>query len=280
MKHHIGIMQGRLSPRPVGKLQAFPHNCWQREFSLAARLGFDAIEWIFEADRSAENPILTASGRAEIVRASRSSGVAVRSVCGDYFMIERLAGAGRDANLRNRSVLRELIQQAAELGAERILLPLLETSALPTAELKDEIVECLQAVAPVAEEYRVVLGLEMEIPGEEYADLIARVGHPMVKAYYDVGNSTAQGFDVATDVVPLLPKLHAVHIKDRRTHGVSVPVGRGDANFPGFFRALKSAGFVGDLLLQHFFDDDPEGAARAALAYVRRELAAAGEAAA
>jgi hexulose-6-phosphate isomerase len=280
MKHRIGIMQGRLSPRPIGKLQAFPHHAWQREFSLAARIGFDAIEWIFEADRSHENPILSQSGRAEIKRAARSSGVAVRSVCGDYFMVEKLAGQGREANLENRRVLCELIAQAAELGAERILLPLLETSALPTPELKDEMVECLQAVAPIAEQHRVVLGLEMEIPGREYAELIARVAHPMVKAYYDVGNSSAQGFDVAVDVEPLLPVLHAVHIKDRRTHGVSVPIGRGDTNFPGFFRTLKRGGFGGDFLLQHYFDEDPEGAARAALTYVKRQLSVAEEAAA
>jgi hexulose-6-phosphate isomerase len=141
-------------------------------------------------------------------------------------------------------------------------------------------VECLQAVAPIAEQHRIVLGLEMEIPGREYAELIARVGHPMVKAYYDVGNSSAQGFDVALDVEPLLPVLHAVHIKDRRTHGVSVPIGRGDTNFPGFFRTLKRGRFAGDFLLQHYFDEDPEGAARAALTYVKRQLTVAEEAAA
>ncbi|MFZ5894351.1 MAG: sugar phosphate isomerase/epimerase family protein [Myxococcota bacterium] len=280
MKHRIGVMQGRLSPRPAGKLQAFPRHSWQREFSLAARIGFDAIEWIFEADHADENPIRSQAGRQEIKRAARSSGVAVRSVCGDYFMIERLVGETRESVERSRSVLRELIAQAAEIGAERILLPLLETSALPTEALKSEMVECLQSLAPVAEMHRVVLGLEMEIPGHEYAELIARVGHPMVKAYYDVGNSSAQGFDVAVDVEPLLPKLHAVHIKDRRTHGVSVPIGRGDTNFPGFFRTLKRGGFGGDFLLQHFFDEDPEAAARAALAYVRRQISAAEEAAA
>jgi len=280
VKHQIGIMQGRLSPRPIARLQAFPHSSWQREFSLAARIGFDAIEWIFEAERASDNPIRSQSGRQEIKRAARSSGVSVRSVCADYFMVERLVGEGTAASKRNREVLCELIEHAAELGAERILLPLLETSALGTRELKDEMVECLIEVAPVAERHRVVLGLEMEIPGSEYAELISRVNHAQVKAYYDVGNSSAQGFDVAVDVEPLLPKLHAVHVKDRRTHGVSVPLGRGDTNFAGFFRTLKRAGFAGDFLLQHYFDQDPEAAARAALAYVRQQLAAADEAAA
>ncbi|MGC4092288.1 MAG: TIM barrel protein [Polyangiaceae bacterium] len=140
--------------------------------------------------------------------------------------------------------------------------------------MKQEMVECLQAVVPVAERQHVVLGLEMEIPGAGVRGADRTRGHPFVKAYYDVGNSSAQGFDVAVDVEPLLSKLHAVHVKDRRTHGVSVPLGRGDTNFQGFFRTLKRAGFAGDFLLQHYFDQDPEGAARAALGFVREQLAA------
>jgi hexulose-6-phosphate isomerase len=271
-KHRIGILQGRLSPRPSDKLQAFPHITWRSEFDSAARLGFDALEWIYEADRVEENPLKSESGRAGIRRAIQESGVPVRSVCADYFMVRRLAGGGQKAIRESRDALAALVDMASEVGAERILLPLLETAAVETPELKHEIVESLVAVAPIAERAKIVLGLEMELPGSEYAALIDRVGHPSVRAYYDAGNSTAQGFDVSKDIEPLLPMLHAIHVKDRKVHGKSVYLGDGDTNFDGLFRVAMRAGFAGDLVLQHYFDDDPEGAARAALGFVRERL--------
>lgn len=90
MKPSIGIQQRRLSPRRDGKLQAFPHGDWQRELSVAARIGFDAIEWLYESERAEQNPISTAAGRAESRRVVTASGVAVRSVCASYFLVNRL----------------------------------------------------------------------------------------------------------------------------------------------------------------------------------------------
>jgi hexulose-6-phosphate isomerase len=173
----------------------------------------------------------------------------------------------------NVRCLCDLIEHSAELGVERVLLPLLEQAAVDTPELREEIVRSLKACAPVAERSGVVIGLEMEIAGSDYAALIERVGHPAVRAYYDTGNSTAQGFDIARDVEPLLPRLLAVHVKDRKLRAGSVPVGTGDANFDGFLRTVTRAGFTGDFVFEHFFDADPEGAARSALGYLRERLA-------
>lgn len=265
-------MQGRLSPRPNDRLQAFPHGIWQREFECAKKLGFSAIEWIFEAPRVEENPLSSSAGQTEIRNLAEDTGLAVRSVCADYFMLRRLAGDGADATRKNRDALLVLIEAAAAIGAERILIPLLESSRVDTPELRAEVRESLAGCAERAKKCGIVLGLEMEVAGSEYRALIDSVGHTAVRAYYDVGNSTAQGFDVATDVLPLLDVLHAVHIKDRRCGGSSVPLGTGDSNFLGFFRALRASDFCGDLLLQHYFEGDPEGAARAALQTVRHLL--------
>ncbi len=116
------------------------------------------------------------------------------------------------------------------------------------------------------------LGLEMEIPGAEYAQVVQSVGSPHVRAYYDTGNSTAQGADIATDIIPLLPLLHAVHIKDRVRGGGSKSLGTGDANFQGFFSALIGAGFRGDFVLQHYFEHQPELETERSLSFVQQLL--------
>ncbi len=268
----IGVMQGRLSPRPAGKLQEFPWQSYADEFAKAARLGFHSIEWIFEAPRFEQNPLWTEAGREEIRELIETSGVRVQSVCADYFMVHRLAGEGALALSQNRDVLADLIVATNSIGADRILIPLLETSAVDTTELKREVAVSLKSVTELAERYGVTLGLEMEIPGTEYAQLVQSVGSARVRAYYDTGNSTAQGADIATDIVPILPLLHAVHIKDRVHGGGSKPLGTGDTNFQGFFPALLRAGFRGDFVLQHYFEHQPELEAERSLSFVQQLL--------
>ncbi len=265
----IGVMQGRLSPRPAGKLQEFPWHGYREEFSKAARLGVHSIEWIFEAPRFAENPLWTEAGREEIRELVAQSGVRVQSVCADYFMVHRLAGEGSLALAENRDVLADLIVAAHAVGADRILIPLLETSAVDTPELQREVVVSLKSAVPIAERYGVTLGLEMEIPGGEYLKVVQSVGSPRVRAYYDTGNSTAQGADIAQDILPLLPVLHAVHVKDRVRGGGSKPLGTGDTNFQAFFPALLRAGFRGDFVLQHYFDQQPELETERSLSFVQ-----------
>jgi L-ribulose-5-phosphate 3-epimerase len=264
----VGVMQGRLSPRPAGKLQEFPWQSYAAEFPKAARLGFHAIEWIFEAARYEENPLWTESGREEIRSLVASTGVKVQSVCADFFMLRRLAGESPAALAHHRDVLADLIVAAHAVGADRILIPLLETSAVDTPALQHEVALSLRSVVPMAERYGVTLGLEMELPGHDYARVIERVGSARVRAYYDTGNSTARGFDIARDIEPLLPLLHAVHVKDRAVGGGSKPLGTGDANFQGFFPRLLTAGFRGDFVLQHYFDEQPELEAERSLSFV------------
>jgi len=266
----VGVMQGRLSPRPPGKLQEFPSRTYADEFPKAARLGFHSIEWIFEAPGFEQNPLWSSAGRAEIRELVESSGVKVQSVCADYFMVHRLAGEAVETRARHCDVLAQLIEAARDVGADRILLPLLETSAVDTPELKREVAESLRRVAPIAEQQGVTLGLEMEIPGAEYAQLIESVGSSHVRAYYDTGNSTAQGLDIAADITALLPILCAVHVKDRVRGGGSKPLGTGDANFQGFFPRLLAGGFRGDFVLQHYFDEQPELEAERALYFVQQ----------
>jgi len=273
-EQRVGVMQGRLSPRPSNRLQAFPHQTWPEEFAQAKRLGFSYLEWIYEAERAQENPIASSAGRAAIVACAKTSGLPVGSVCADYFMIHRLAGGSAQARAEHATALSELVRWTHELGATRILLPLLETSAVGTPELVAEVTESIQSVCPTLDECNVVLGLEMEIAGQDYAAVIRGIGHDKVRAYYDTGNSTAQGFDIGKDIVPLLPVLEAVHVKDRGVHGTSQPFGLGAANFAEFFGVLAARGYRGDFLTQHYFDAEPELSAAHSLGFVQDQLRA------
>lgn len=264
----IGIMQGRLSARPADRLQAFPSHTWKQEFEAAKQLGFDGIEWIFEAQNAQQNPLRTAEGRSAIRQVIKETGTRVLSVCGDYFMRHRLSEPGAEGEQASL-VLSEVICQAKAIGAERILLPWLEEAALDTSEKRSCALANLVRALPAAERHNVALGLEMEIPGSAYAELIDRAGHPLVYAYYDTGNSTAAGLDVGCDIEHIGPRLGALHIKDRVVGGGSQFLGAGDTNFSQLFAHLENWKFDGDVVLQHYFED-PYSDAQRALRFVER----------
>jgi hypothetical protein len=54
----------------------------------------------------------------------------------------------------------------------------------------------LKELAPAAEKAGVDLGLEDTISAEDNVRIMERAGSPAVRVYYDVGNSTNNGFDV------------------------------------------------------------------------------------
>jgi hexulose-6-phosphate isomerase len=255
-------MQGRLTPHPPGRLQVFPTD-WPRELEAAARLGFAFVEWLLLPEGTG-NPFDTESGRREIRKVSAATGIAVTSVCAARCIREPL------------TILPAILDAAADIGASRVLVPLLEEAHVDTPAREDEALKHLAPGAAAAARTGVTLALEMAWPGDDCARFLRRLSDPHVALCYDTGNQTALGLDVAVDVVPVLGMVEAVHIKDRRTGGGSVPLGSGETNFSGFFRALKQAGYRGDIVLEHFYDADPAADAERALRFVREHLRDAG----
>jgi len=258
----VGIMQGRLTRRPPDRLQVFPSD-WPRELETAASLGFEFMEWLLLPPADGENPLDSDRGRREIRRLSTQAALPIASVCAVRYMDEPLAG------------LPAAVAAAADIGAGRVLVPLLERSRIDTKEREDAVLAGLSACLDECERAGVTLTLELDLPGDACARLVRRCDHPRVRVCYDVGNATALGWDVARDVEPVLPLLAEVHVKDRRVGGPSVPLGSGDARFAAFFEALRRVGYAGDVVLEHFFESDPVGEAAHARDFVRRHLSAA-----
>ena len=266
-------MQGRISPPPPGRLQAFPLATWEGEFSRARALGFDFIEWIFEDERHEENPLFSKAGRRRITELAGEHGVQVASVCADYFMPHpffRVSSGDRQYSI---DMLRSLIESCAEIGATLILVPVLEVSAIREEREVDELAEALTACLPAAHAAKVRLGLETELPVAQYAGLIERIGNEAVGAYYDIGNAASQGYDCASDIRTLGASIYGLHIKDRVRDGVSVPLGQGAADFPSIFNALHDISYRGRGVLQTAFGPDYMAFARTHLRFVEELIA-------
>jgi L-ribulose-5-phosphate 3-epimerase len=246
----IAIMQGRLVPPTDGRIQCFPRDRWRDEFALAAAAGLDAIEWIHDVHGADVNPIATDHGMAEIRGLATQSQVQVRSLCADYFMDKPLLRAGeRDIEERTETLV-WLLGRCGMLGVSRVVLPFVDASRIDSdAELGD-VVAALEHVLPVLEETGVELHLETSLSPDRFADMLARLPHPMVKVNYDSGNSSSLGYRPADEFAAYGARVGSVHIKDRVYGGGTVPLESGDADFTALFGCLEEAAYQGDFVLQ------------------------------
>jgi hexulose-6-phosphate isomerase len=244
----IGIMQGRLSNPYNDRIQSFPVLSWRQEFEKAAKYGFDIIEWIF--DEYKPNPILSSDGISEIRSLCKKHNITINTVCADYFMVEKLFHESHDNLEKNIKMLKELIVQLKKLEISFIEIPLVDSSSLKTINDKIELRNNLEKVIPFAEKNDVTLVLETDLLPLDFKQLLSEFNHPNIMANYDSGNSTSFGYNSKEELTILRKWIKNVHVKDRKLHGGTVPLGSGDTDFDLFFSTLSEIRYSGDLIIQ------------------------------
>ena len=243
-------MQGRLLPPVDGRIQCFPRDGWRDEFALAAAAELDAIEWIYDVVGLDVNPVATDAGIQEMAALSAETGVAVRSVCADYFMERPLVRAGENEIEDRIETLAWLLRRCSLVGAGRVVLPFVDASRIDSeAELRS-VASILGRVLSVIDETGVELHLETSLAPEPFADLLARLPHPSVKVNYDSGNSASLGYSPIDEFRAYGARVGSVHIKDRLLGAATVPLGSGDTDFAALFRCLDDVAYQGDFVLQ------------------------------
>ncbi len=246
----LGIMQGRLLP-PVGnRIQVFPENGWQKEFHEAAELELDCIEFIFEGENYFNHPLISEKGVSEIQRLEKETGVTVLSVCADYFMEHTLHRSAEENVNKNAQVLSELITSCSRFSVRDIIIPCVDSSRFLSEEEKERFVASLSMCLPLAEKHGVHLCLETDLAPESFRSLLEKFTSPCLKVNYDIGNSASLGYNPEEEFSAYGEYITDVHIKDRILHGGTVPLGKGNANFPAVFKKLKELKFTGIFVFQ------------------------------
>lgn len=246
----VGIMQGRLLPPVDGRIQAFPRTGWAAEFANAAKAGLSAIEWIYDAYGEGANPLETDEGLDRIRQLSRIHGVAVRSLCADYFMDFAFVRATEAERLKRVDQLAWLLERSQAIGVTRVVLPFVDQSAIRDEVDRDAVVDTLRRILPGARARGIELHLETSLAPDDFRALLARVPDTLVKVNYDSGNSSSLGYRPSEELAAYGDRLGSVHIKDRLRGGGTVPLGEGDADFPELFSSLRALNYGGDFVLQ------------------------------
>ena len=164
----------------------------------------------------------------------------------------------------------DAIEAAAALGAKNILIAFFGNGDLrlknrdgnyiekkkdgfSTFELDKErvkrVVEALRQISPRAEDAGVALGLENTLSAAQNLEIIEQIGSPIAQVYYDVGNSTGNGYDVPGEIRKLGNKrICEVHLKDLKTKLLGSIEGQVDMKASA--KALVDIGFDKWLVLE------------------------------
>ena len=246
----VTIMQGRLLPSTPGKFQCFPRDNWHDEFVAASAVGLDGIEWIYDSHGVGANPLETEPGVECLKGLQGRHGVGVFSLCADYFMDWPLLRVPDEHRSERLERLIWLLGRCGRLAIQRVVLPFVDASRIETAGDVDIVVECIQRGLPTAMANHVELHLETALGPAEFAALLERLNHPLVKVNYDSGNSASLGYRPHDEFQAYGSRVGSVHIKDRVRDGGTVPLGTGSTDFAALGECLKAIGYQGDFVLQ------------------------------
>jgi L-ribulose-5-phosphate 3-epimerase len=164
----------------------------------------------------------------------------------------------------------DAVEAAAALGSTNILIAFFSNGELRLRDASGEfinrsggkfssyewdsagverVIAALKQIAPRARDHNILLGLENTLTAEQNLEILERVDSPWVKVYYDVGNSTAYGYDVPTEIRLLgKDRICEIHIKetlgldDPRKELLGGPASQG-VDFEGVAAAVKDIGY-------------------------------------
>lgn len=133
----------------------------------------------------------------------------------------------------------DAIPMAKRVGVQVILLPFFGRGALKTPAEMDFVGDALKELGPVAQKAGIILGLEDTISARDNVRIMERSQSPAVLTYYDVGNSTENGFKVVEEIRWLgKDRICEMHLKDNPHF-----LGEGSIDFPAVVKALEDIGF-------------------------------------
>jgi L-ribulose-5-phosphate 3-epimerase len=208
--------------------------------ALAKKLGFDGVQISLGHEgvtTAAQHlPLADPKMQQAYLAEAKRVGIPITSVCLEILHRNYLKVKTDPLGARWVS---EAIPAAKALGVKVILLPFFGNGALKTTEEMDYVGDLLREQAPAAEKAGIILGLEDTISAKDNVRIMERTKSPAVLTYYDVGNSTGNGFDVLSEIKWLgKDRICEVHLKDNPHY-----LGEGTIDFGAVVRLLAEIGF-------------------------------------
>lgn len=268
--YQIGIIQGRLLPMVDGRIQAFPGDGWEREFSLAQAIGFDSIELTIEMASYDSHPIRSPEGRDQLKAISKETGVALAGLCCDVFMERPMTSMQPETYAQSSKMMETLIRDCADLGLPMIEVPVMGDNSLKKLEGRLRAKEMLEKYLPLAQEVGIDIILESDLTPQDLKTFLDDINHPVLGVNYDSGNSTWLGYNPNDEIPCYASHIRNIHIKDCTPKDYSLPLGQGNTDFDSVFSQLVDHQYQGNFILQAARQENDIQAGKDYLAFTQK----------
>jgi L-ribulose-5-phosphate 3-epimerase len=233
--------------------------------ALAKSLGFDGIQVSIGKVTEDKLPLSDRGLQKTFLDESKRVGLPIESLC-----LEMLHRNYLKSDPLGQRWVADCIPIAKAMGVRVVLLPFFGKGALETTAEMDKVGDILKEIAPAAEKSGVILGLEDTISARDNVRIMERSKSPAVLTYYDVGNSTQNGFNVVEEIRWLdAARICEVHLKDNPHY-----LGEGTIDFKAVIDALADVGFDGWAQLETNCPVSVDADMRRNLKFVRELIAA------
>jgi hexulose-6-phosphate isomerase len=246
-KPSIGFIQGRLSPITNNRIQQFPWDTWQNEFSIASKNDINLIEWTIDTFKFYLNPLINLNQWEEINTIARKNNILIPSVTCDYFMENPPWKS--DINLVKKGII-AIFQGMKNISAKILVVPLVDNSSLLDSSNADTVKNLFINLIPEMIQNNIQIAFECDLNPEELLHFISEFDKNYFGVNYDIGNSASLGFDPNKEFEAYGSRITNVHVKDRKINGPTIPLGEGDADFLRIFGLLHEVNYQGNLILQ------------------------------
>ena len=258
-KHFLGLYEKALPPEMD----------WEQRLSTAKRLGYDYLEIsIDEKDFRMERLDWSDAEKDILHNAIHKTGVQIPSMC--LSCHRRFPYGSADPAIRDKA--HELMEKAIlfcrEYGIRVIQLAGYDVYyEESTPESLQFFMEGLRSAAKLAEQYQVMLA--MEIMDTELLSSITRykrykeeIPSSWFTVYPDLGNLTAWGNDVRSELTLGIHDIIGVHLKDTLAVTPTFPgkfkcvtFGEGCVDFASGFRILEDLGYAGPYMMEMWYSE-------------------------
>ncbi|MGL4863039.1 L-ribulose-5-phosphate 3-epimerase [Cetobacterium sp.] len=264
-----------LNKFPLGIYEkALPKNIsWRDRLKYAKELGFDFVEIsIDETDERLARLDWNLEERKEFINAILETGVRVPSMCFSGHRRFPLGSESSEIRKKSLELMKKAIELAVDLGIRNIQMAGYDVYyEVGNEKTRQLYIDGMRQSLKWAEQANVMLSIEiMDHPFmnsiTKYLEFDQILDSPFLTVYPDIGNLTAWGNDVRSELLKGKHKISAIHLKDTLAITENfpgkfkeVPFGEGCVNFVEFFKLLKEINYNGPLLIEMWTEknEDP-----------------------
>ncbi|MGL4595710.1 MAG: sugar phosphate isomerase/epimerase family protein [Thermoguttaceae bacterium] len=232
-----------------------------KAFEIAKSFGFDGIEVSYQSD--GQFSLAKKENRPKFQKAAEESGLAISSLA-----MGCLNGTPLATEPETEQWVETCIEAMTDLDVQNVLVAFFGKGDMKDKpDAQKSVAEKMKRLGPIAEKSGRTLGIESYLSAKEHLDILAAIGSPSVKIYYDVRNVLTKEYPLYEDIELLLKEkaVCQIHLKE-----YDARLGSGIIDFNKIRALLDKYDYRGWLVIESSVKGDWQESQRENAAFVRK----------